>query len=78
LQGVVLVGLGRAAVVADAVPFDRGEEVGSPAMAVRSSVVEDDEKREEAVAEAFCAPEMTMPGALDGRIGILVDTRSLD
>jgi hypothetical protein len=64
--------------VADAVPFDWGLEVGSPAMAVRSSVIEDDEGREEDVAVAFCTPEIMVPGiTLPNRIGMFVDNRLL-
>jgi hypothetical protein len=47
-------------------------------MAVRSSVIEDDEGREEDVAVAFCTPEIMVPGiTLPNRIGMFVDNRLL-
>lgn len=70
----MLDGLARADVVAEAVPFDRGVEVGSPAMAVTSSVVVEEE---DDVAVAFCVPGTTVAATLPDRIGMLVDIRLL-
>jgi hypothetical protein len=70
LQGVVLDVLGRADVVADTEPFVWMVEVGSPAMAVRSSVVEERE-----VEDDEGTPEMTVAATLPDRIGMLADIR---
>jgi hypothetical protein len=77
LQGVVLDGLGRAIVVADVEPFVRTVEVGNPAMAVRSSVVEEGNVEDEGVAVAFCTPEMIVAATLPDRVGMLMGIRLL-
>lgn len=60
LQGVVFEDLGRAAEVAEAVSLLGVLEAGAPAMAVMSSVV--DENRMEEVAVPFPAPDTTVAG----------------
>ena len=79
LQCRVFEGLGRADVVVDTVPFAGALEVGSPAMAVRSSVAEEDEDEDEDedVVVAFCGPEMTFADMLSERSAILVGIRLL-
>jgi hypothetical protein len=64
----VLEGLGRAAVVVAAVPLTARLEAGSPAMAVRSSVADED------VAVALRAPETIIAGTL---VTALADIRLL-
>jgi hypothetical protein len=75
LQGRVLDGLGREDVVTDAVPLIRTLDVGSPAMAVTSSVVDDD--RAEDVAVTLCAPVTAVAGMLPNEVARLADNRSL-
>jgi hypothetical protein len=70
----VFEGLGRADVVFDAVPFVRAVDVGSPAMAVTSSVVED---TEDAVPVAFRKPETTVAETLPDTEARFDDIRSL-
>jgi hypothetical protein len=65
LHGVVFVGRGRAAVVASAVPLMGALAAGKPAIAVRSSVV--DEALLEEVAVTLLAPEMTVAGNVLGK-----------
>jgi hypothetical protein len=60
LQGVVLEGLARAAVVAEAVPFRGALEAGTPAMAVTSSAV--DECMMVEVAVSFPTPDTIVAG----------------
>jgi hypothetical protein len=72
LQGVVLEGLGRADAVVDAVPLMRALEVGSPAMAVTSSVVVEEDREDEAVVVAFCAPDTTVAGTIPDRDAMFV------
>jgi hypothetical protein len=64
----VLEGLGRAAVVAATVPLPERLEAGRPAMAVRSSVADED------VAVALRAPEIMIAGTL---VTALADIRLL-
>lgn len=61
LHGRVLVGRGRADVVAEAVPFADSVEGDKPTMAVTSSVVVED------VAVAFCRPEVVVVRTMPGR-----------
>jgi hypothetical protein len=68
-------GLERAAVVADAVPLLGRLETGSPAMAVRSSVADEDD--DEDVVVAFRAPETTVAAALPDKFMMLVGIRLL-
>jgi hypothetical protein len=71
----VLDGLGREDVVTDAVPLVRTLDVGSPAMAVTSSVVDDD--RAEDVAVALRAPVTTVASILPNEDAKLADNRLL-
>jgi hypothetical protein len=71
LHGVVFEGWGLAAVVADAVPLAAMLETGSPAMAVRSSVVDGDE--DEGVVVAFCALEIIIADVVTGEDAGFVD-----
>jgi hypothetical protein len=75
LQGRVLDGLGREDVVTDAVPLIRTLDVGSPAMAVTSSVVDDD--RAEDVAVTLRAPVTTVAGMLSSEDARPADNRLL-
>jgi hypothetical protein len=72
LQGVVLVGLGRTDVVADAEPSVRAAEASSPAMAVRASVVDESAAGDEDVKVTFCAPGITAAATLPNGVGVLV------
>jgi hypothetical protein len=69
-------GLGRAAVVADAVPLLGRLETGSPAMAVSSSVADEDDD-EDVFVVAFRAPETTVAGTLPEKFMPLVGIRLL-
>lgn len=64
LQGRVLDGLGRADVVVDAVPLLRTVDVGEPAMAVTSWVVDDIRWNDEDGAVVFGDPELPKDDAL--------------
>lgn len=77
MQGVVLVGMGRADVVADVEPSVRAVELGSPAMAVRDSVVDESATEDDDVKVTFCTPGITAAVMLPSGVGGFVEIRLL-
>lgn len=69
--------MGRADVVADVEPSVRAVELGSPAMAVRASVIDESENEDDDVKVAFCTPGMTAAAMLPSGVGGFVEIRLL-
>jgi hypothetical protein len=76
----VLEGLGGADAVVAAVPLMLALEAGSPAMAVTSSVVveEDEDEANEILVVAFRASDTAAAGMPSGRDAMLVEIRLRD